>query len=462
MTTTTRLTIAALLTAVSYTSAAAQTQDPAQQLTAAIRTTAARLRSNGAPLSAQADSVMFVLALGVRENQLLAAAEENRTDKQLGADGRTAGSTSLVSKGGIPRILALAVENGGLEQAQTGTTITFRGTPAGIIRSLADKGYLETTVRNDPPVQLLQKFAFGVSFDTSRGVASGVQPTFTGKNDQLSAVTGRFSVLDQRDPRRAQYDPQWNAVAGGAGVDVAGAAGAFVVAAVGDTAFNTWLTGARSALMAAGPDAYEVVIREQLRGLRTAGLATNTIAAAATLRNGYDLLLAQRQKILDKVARGAQVVLDYTNDRPATGEDTSNVRVVASLGRAIDLTANVSATLFNGTLPTGTSKRLRDFQGAVQVDLPLGRAETTGRYVLTFAYRVENVLSDFTNLGGKISKGVVSVGQLKLTIPVKDSAARIPLSVTFANRSEFVNEKVVRGNIGVSYDLDAAFARFKP
>src|ERR1051325_748430 len=171
-----RLAIAALVTLLPIARAQAQAPpDPAQQLAAAIQTTAARIRTSGAPLSAQADSVMLVLALGVRDDQLLAAAEENRTDKQLGSDGRTAGSTSLVSKGGIPRILAVAVENGALEQGQSGTTVTFRGTPAGIVRTLADKGYLQTTVRNDPAVQLLQKFAFGVSFDTSRGARSTIR-----------------------------------------------------------------------------------------------------------------------------------------------------------------------------------------------------------------------------------------------------------------------------------------------
>ncbi len=339
---------------------------------------------------------------------------------------------------------------------------TFRGTPAGIIRTLADKGYLQTTVRNDPAIQLLQRFAFGVSFDTSRGIADADQPTFTGNNNQLSAVTGRFSIFDQRDPRRAQYDPQWNLLAGGLAVTAAGAAGNFVLAAVTDPAFGGWLATATAALGAAPPDSYEVVIRDQLRDLRTAGLSPITLSSAAAFRNNYDQLLAQRQKILADVARGAQVVLDYTNDRPATGEDTSNVRLVASVGQAIDLTANVSATLFNGTFPTGTTKRLRDFEGSVQLDIPLGRAETTGRYVLTFAYRVENVLTDFTNLSGKISKGLVSAGQLKLTIPIKDTAVRIPFSFTLANRSELIKERVIRGNIGVTYDLDAVFARFKP
>lgn len=69
------------------------------------------------------------------------ALEELRVDKQVGdAAGSAAGSTSLVSKGGTPAILALAVENGALAQDVNGTTVTFRGTPAGIIKAIGNKG----------------------------------------------------------------------------------------------------------------------------------------------------------------------------------------------------------------------------------------------------------------------------------------------------------------------------------
>jgi len=39
------------------------------------------------------------------------------------------------------------------------------------------------------------------------------------------------------------------------------------------------------------------------------------------------------------------------------------------------------------------------------------------------------------------------------------SGTKIPLSISFANRTELINEHEVRGNIGVTYDLDALFAR---
>ena len=51
---------------------------------------------------------------------------------------------------------------------------------------------------------------------------------------------------------------------------------------------------------------------------------------------------------------------------------------------------------------------------------------------------------------------------MKLTIPVKGSGVRMPLSVTFANRTDLIKEKEIRGNVGITYDLDMLFAKFKP
>ena len=60
------------------------------------------------------------------------------------------------------------------------------------------------------------------------------------------------------------------------------------------------------------------------------------------------------------------------------------------------------------------------------------------------------------------SKGDIALGQLKLTIPIASWGIKLPLAVTFANRTELIKESVVRANFGVTFDLDPLFARFKP
>ena len=53
-------------------------------------------------------------------------------------------------------------------------------------------------------------------------------------------------------------------------------------------------------------------------------------------------------------------------------------------------------------------------------------------------------------------KGHLVLGQAKLTIPLR-GGARIPFSVTLANRTELITEKkvIARANFGITFDLDA-------
>jgi hypothetical protein len=55
-------------------------------------------------------------------------------------------------------------------------------------------------------------------------------------------------------------------------------------------------------------------------------------------------------------------------------------------------------------------------------------------------------------------KGHLGIGQVKLTIPVKDGI-KIPLSITVANRTELIPEKkIIRANFGMTFDFDALMA----
>lgn len=51
--------------------------------------------------------------------------------------------------------------------------------------------------------------------------------------------------------------------------------------------------------------------------------------------------------------------------------------------------------------------------------------------------------------------GDVALAQFKLTIPLTKTGIKIPLSVTYANRTESIMEKEVRGNFGITFDLDS-------
>ena len=58
-----------------------------------------------------------------------------------------------------------------------------------------------------------------------------------------------------------------------------------------------------------------------------------------------------------------------------------------------------------------------------------------------------------------VAKGHIGLFQAKLTIPMKGSGVKIPISFTVANRTEVIKETDVRANIGISLDLDSLVAK---
>ena len=117
----------------------------------------------------------------------------------------------------------------------------------------------------------------------------------------------------------------------------------------------------------------------------------------------------------------------------------------------------------NPTLPA--PRRLRDFQFAGQMDVPLGNVMNFGEFVFFAGGRYERLLENASNELGQVlpnTKGDVGFLQLGLKVPIKGTGIKIPFSVTFANRTELVKEQTVRGNFGFTLDLDMLFGRFKP
>ncbi len=163
-----------------------------------------------AKLTSAHDFQIALALIGMRDKPTyLVAAEEERTDKQIGAGPQANGTTSLVVKGSAPTFLGIAVENGALAQSISGSTITFRGNPVGILQALANKGYLQSFEQseNNTFLRILKPFSFSFSFDTSRGneqtntspgsVPSPMQNVFTADRQQLSQVTARYEFLSR-------------------------------------------------------------------------------------------------------------------------------------------------------------------------------------------------------------------------------------------------------------------------
>jgi hypothetical protein len=117
----------------------------------------------------------------------------------------------------------------------------------------------------------------------------------------------------------------------------------------------------------------------------------------------------------------------------------------------------------NPTLPK--ARRFRDFQFSGQIDKPFGKVQDFGQFVLFAGGRYERLFENASTEMGMVlpkTKGDIGSFQVGLKVPIKGTGFKIPISMTFANRTELVKEKTVRGNFGFTLDLDTLFAKFKP
>lgn len=411
----------------------------------------------------------------------LLEAEEARVDKQVGSTPASSGSTSLVVKGGAPAILGFATENGALTQSTSGTTVTFRGNPLGIVHALQNQGLVSSFIEDekDPMTRFLRKTSFAFSFDTDRGPQPGV---FTAGKQQLSAVSARFEFINKRRP--SLYTKEWNDFLQQQAqqfTDTINNSVRVMIATENtqtalewrDPVLQTWYAETQTLLAAATTDQVETVLRSQIDKMPVVELSPQTVTQLNGIENSIGVYLQGRDSVLDKIAKGTLVTLDFTNKREANAPDTSNFTFIAEKGPGgrTDFTFNGSLTFFNKRpvlLPGSTAKpigRIRDFNFSGQFDIPFGSVREAGQFVLWGSGKYQRLLEDSFTQAGTIApntKGDIAVAQFGLRIPIKGLGIKFPISVSFANRTELIKEKEVRANFGFTFDLDTIFAKFKP
>ncbi|MGA9770190.1 MAG: hypothetical protein WBV94_14205 [Blastocatellia bacterium] len=414
------------------------------------------------------DLIPFIL-MGKSRKEYVKAIEEARVDKQVGAGDANSGSTSLVSKGSVPAILGFAVENGALKREQSGTTFTFRGNPVGIIKALGDKGFITSYDDDSSPIRELRRLSFALTFDTERGDMPG---TFIGDLKQLSSVSARFDIYNRRDPRNSAYRTRWETLIRNPGVAITMSARDILnyfllpVGAGGDATLIDWYTSMKSAVIGTPKDKVEEVIRAKFKELLTLPLPVELARQVRVFNDSVESFLTDRAKLLQDAANGSILTFEYTNTRQVNMPDLSNFKLIYenSLSGRADFTANSSFTIFNRKPSGSSSDRLRDAQVAGQLDIPLSNPFKSGNFILSFSGKFQRMIENITTDSGMMmdTKGNIGIGQIKLTIPIKGSGVKVPISFTFANRTELIKEKEVRGNFGFTLDLDAIFARLNP
>jgi hypothetical protein len=407
--------------------------------------------------------------------------DEARVDKQIGSSGGSSGSTSLVAKGSAPAVLGFAVENGALDRSISGTTISFRTRPLQLIQAMQNGSYEQgyKKIENDETLSFLNRFSFGFTFDTSR---TGSDTAFTGNKGQLSSYSVHVDILNHRDPRDRRYDRQWDDLRLGVATEMSLALydvfEQVLESPLFKREFDAWFDQtSREAAQAiiAGDGSLARVLDERKKVFPSAASVPSAHSTLENFASATNKMIAARRNLLDYVGRGPVIGFDYEMSKaiPAsTGgtqlPDTSTFKFVAELAtiKGGSFTTNFDATIFNNQNASVTNT-LRHIQIASQADLPINASiPQLGNFVLSLAASFKRIPDDVfvllssTETDGAL-KGNVVVGQAKLTIPVKGSGVKIPLSFTVANRTELIKEQDVRGNIGITFDFDTIVSKLK-
>jgi hypothetical protein len=114
--------------------------------------------------------------------------------------------------------------------------------------------------------------------------------------------------------------------------------------------------------------------------------------------------------------------------------------------------------------PADGSSQHRDFQIAGDATRALGGGTALGSTTLSVALLYDYLFAAGTAVFGdqlfNVEPGAIVVSQLKVTMPVRNSGIKVPISISVANRSELVTERDVRAHIGFTFNYDVIASLF--
>lgn len=424
-------------------------------------------------------------------------------EKQVGAAPTTDNSTALAMKGAAPKILGFATERGALTRQTDGTAVTFRATPASLIRTLQSQDIFGTlgfssTKEVAGVTKTLEpwydKISMAVTFETSRG---GEPNTLRANAQQVSAWSVRAELVNQRNAKRHEYLKLYEKVAQGS-VDYLASVKRLTAELGQWQEYLNWFEAGLKRLEVVD----EKVAKKELTPEAAVAEATKILMAVMPELDDLKGTPAAVDKALEEFAKsltplvealnanrdfinkGAVFTLDWTVTRDLKAPDISTLTAILDYSpgkmRKHDLTLNIANSFFNSLPKIANAQRYRDFKSTLQYDIPLGKTGNLGPFVLTFAGRFEHIphtmvaaaaaltaeigdakgnTAGGVQMMGMVQEGSIGVGQIKLTIPLA-TGVKVPLSMTFANRTELITEKKHLGaNFGITFDLDAIFAK---
>jgi hypothetical protein len=407
----------------------------------------------------------------------IAAVETHRTDKQVGSSAASGGSTSAADKPGIPYLLGLAIEHGGIAQNISGSTLTLTTSPYALVTTVAEHQDAAETYYK---YRGLTRFAVSASYnlqDTNDPLASV-------RRQQLAEWAVKLRLFGDHSARSQQahqlfVDKVLPALQDRANVLSGGLSD--ILTGVWSNADRAFKDQTRPKLQAyiSDPKYDESKAEDDLTNIIIQGIQEQIYSQVAALgltqsqqtrlsqfladyksaTDAYVRAAGTLDEALKQLEKKATLTLGYFNERGASGTPNYSVGKLMFEKHPdgfMQIDANISASAYSNPDRTKNQQTFRDATAALQFQQNLGKspflinADDKSQISLAFAGRYER-LQENRHVPGK--KADIAVANWKVEIPIGQGVS-LPISITYANSTELINEKDVRGNFGITFDLD--------
>jgi hypothetical protein len=419
----------------------------------------------------------------------------------------------VVSQGPVAKVLSVAAEYGAVTQSVKGQVITIRGNAAGLPTALLKQNLVPYCVPQDrfnrfcvgtSALGILRRLSFAVAFNAAAQEAvarpaaaapsaAGQPVVFEASKNQLTSASLRVELWKQRDGTSAAFQKKWAADAGkamnAAAGDLMKRAGDFATPLMETDAYRQWRSRHAASIRAAGRnrdriiEALNIALASLQPIMRKAMPDLDDRAIAAL--GAYSVFLTRQDELIAEIAEKAVAALEFTNRRPASQPRTSNVRLIVDVPfkKTFKAVANVGVTWYDvaQTNTDGTATKYRDAQAAFQLERSLGDVAIVGpaSVSVAFYYQYQHAPSLLTVDPLKPIPGITFVGlpdntkqvfaergdlrlvQARLSLTPKESSVKVPIAVSYSNRTEIIAKPAWRAQIGVTYDFDRLFVRGK-
>src|SRR5437016_5058653 len=449
---------------------------------ATATTSDAREQAISAILNRSQDIV--TAALTPSQSKIVAQYRSLRNDSQTGSSSDSSGSTSLVLNPYLADIFGLSLESGSILKTVPGNTINLQIKPAGVF----------CAVKNEDR-SIAAPGAGCLDFWKRVGITAGFDKGRSNAPSQLVALQDDFSQLrvhvDMLQPtvKKAKDEVAKLMTA------QAEPASRIALLFATNSALMQWTAEARAMLVQAASGATDAARKKSLEDawrtaldrvsvlLQTEPSLRAVSASLATFAN-LNVQTNLRAIVLEKLER-TSLALEFSWDRPDVAKaeiengivmkgqrppDLTAARLIyAKNYEPLVLTANAEASWFNKTFP-GMKGNFRNWQISGAATFLLKEIPNFGKTTLSFGGLIGNLhqqplgfdyvvalVSDPTKTQKIDLAGSIRAFNTRLEFPTANKGVTIPISFTYANRTDLNKESDVRGSIGLTLRFDSFF-----